>query len=280
MVGRKLSFVSLPFRFALAAGILGLLAGPSVAQRRPPRNAQEFPEVARWQPSKLTAEELAKRVDARLASLKWVEVDAQTAAQMPRRQGNGGMSVASRIQDRRMFDIQFPKFSFEKRNEISKTLFRADGKTAELRNTGNKAMTTKPVGQIRLANGAKPADWAAGHPGYVFAAIFGEQSISALTRQVKASGSGFVAKVEQRSYRRLNRPVTQYRYSIGRTPAAGKASGPMQLSFIVDGQQWLPVTVASESNFKGKEPLIVVNRFRWKVSKKPFDPKQFSFKKS
>jgi hypothetical protein len=253
-----------------------------VAPRRsgpPQKPADQNPEIARWVPSKIAPLTVAQKADARVAGLTQAACEATMRVVMPQRKGSGGMTLESLIGGRQRYVIQFPVVSFVKRDELNTAVVRSDGKNVFVLKPSAPG-TVKPVGTVKLAAQATPVDWAMGHLGYIYGAVLGEKPLTDLVRQASKPGSGYRVKAEERVVRRLNVPNRQYRIVVARVGAAAKKLGAFEVNIVVDGKQWLPTTVVSQSDIKGKgrEPFGLMNSLRWKARKTPFDAKTFALK--
>jgi hypothetical protein len=277
--------VSLSVRFTSVLGLTLVLAGMNAAQVAPRRSGppqkptDQNPEIARWVPSKVAPLTVAQKADARVAGLSQAACEATMRVVMPRRKGSGSMTLESFFGGRQRYLIQFPVISFVKRDELSTALVRSDGKKVFVLKP-SKPGTVMPVGTAKLVAQATPVDWAMGHLGFIFGAALGEKPLTDLVRQASKPGSGYRVKTEERVVRRLNVPNRQYRIVVARVGAAAQKLGAFEVNVVVDGKQWLPTTVVSQSDIKGKgrEPFGLMNNLRWKARKTPFDPKTFALK--
>lgn len=258
-----------------------VFAGSGLAQVKPkpvkPAPKPITSEVVNWKPAKVSALSIGQKTDAALAKLKNTRVETMVAFALPDRGGEGKLQVKSDYGDRTKMSLSFPRATFKHREEFNKVTLKADGKKAMLF-IPQKPTKIGPAGSIRLCEKATVDAWVLNHPQYVFGAMFGENPFTALIKQATAS-KGYSTKVEERSYRRMDRTYHQFRVLIDRSPAAAKKTGPMHLEFVVDAKFWLPVRVLSDATPKGKERVELMNKLSWGARRTDFPEGTFRFKK-
>lgn len=232
---------------------------PSVAT---PRGTATNPFKKRigepWIGSSASAIEIAKRVDAKMASLTNMRADSSYVLGVTKGQANG--TVRAEIVNRSKFNIQYPTVV----NGIPKiAAFRADGSRVHERTlTQAKGSNEGKVVWQLLRSAAKPAP----KPGTALVqrlstelsrTIFGGHidggtPFTTVVAALSKGMGGYKVRVEERSTKVGQRVIRNYSIIAERTPEAAAKLGGSRIDMVFDRDLYLPVTVRVTQKVAGQ----------------------------
>jgi hypothetical protein len=242
------------------------------------------PGTGGWKASKVSATELASKMDAALGQLSGVQNEVVVVYVLPT--GNGRIKLKSEWKSPTEFSVQYPGL-YEGHPTLETV--RADGRAEAtlLSRVPGKNITADQSAWVDRRPLAKPTPisggdavsaWPTEMPKLAFARfISGKEVFASLIGALKKD-PGMEVTTEERTKNYGNALITDYRIVAQRSDAAAAKDGDLQFEIVIDSQHYVPVTMRTRFGPKGKRVTEIDWAGRWAGGK--FPAKHFAIPKS
>ncbi len=221
-----------------------------------------------WKPSKLTVDQLAKKVEAAVRSLKNTEVTVNMLAQTA--EGRGQFDGIMRIGDNRHYRID----TFVVKSEPVTAIYVNNGKSRFVLYDGQFVPKNgMPAASRHPSATADPKKLVSIFPSEFGRVMFqglmdGLDSWAPIFNAWKSGAAGYKVKMEERVMAYQGQKYLTYRLRATRGGAAVKKLGKSEIEVSVDGARFLPVTVKEMRVDLKKKPWITHWAGLYKFNKK------------